>query len=78
MNIRSTVFAVTLATSLVFAGCAGTPAPPDASPGHPANARAAASLLPPLETGLLDLTNAAVAQPATSQPELEHEHGHKK
>ena len=78
MKTRFTVCTVTLATSLLFAGCAGTPAAPDASPGHPANAHAATSPLPPLETGLLGLTNAVVAQPSVSQPAPEHEHGHKK
>lgn len=66
-----------LAASLLLAGCAGTPAAPDADHRHPANAHAEASPVPPLETGLLSLTN-VVAQPTTPLPEPEHQHGHKK
>ncbi len=69
--------AVALATSLLLAGCAGTtPAPaPDADHNHPADPHAAASPVPRLEAGLLNLTNMTVA-PAAAAP-AEHKHGDK-
>ena len=67
--------AVAFAASLLLAGCAGTPSAPDADHNHPANPHAAASSVPPLETGWLSLTNVTVA-PAAAAP-AEHPHGDK-
>ena len=77
MKTRLIASAAALATSVVLAGCVGTPTAPDADRQHPANVHAEASPVPALESGLLSLTN-AVAQPATPQSEQEHQHGHKK
>ena len=75
MKTPLTNCAVVFAASLMLAGCAGTPSSPDANPNHPANPHAAASSVPPLETGRLSLTHVTVA-PAAAAP-AEHRHGDK-
>ncbi|MBN9688631.1 MAG: hypothetical protein J0M24_00200 [Verrucomicrobia bacterium] len=64
--------ALTLIVGLLLAGCVGAPVVPDAGPTHPANPRAAASPIPPFETGLLSSTNLA-APTAPSGPEPGHQ-----
>ncbi len=61
--------------ALAVAGCATTPAPQDSSASHPANPQAAASPLPPLQPGLLAITNMVMVKPVTNPPP-EHQHGH--
>lgn len=75
MKNTLTIGAVAFAASLLLAGCAGTPPSPDANHNHPANPHAAASSVPPLETGLLTLTNGTVAPSAAAS--VEHQHGDK-
>ena len=75
MKTFLTFRAVALAASLLLAGCAGTTPAPDADHNHPASPHAAVSSVPPLETGLLNLTNVTVA-PAAAAP-AEHKHGGK-
>ena len=57
-----------------LAGCVSTPPRPDASASHPANPQAAASPVPPLQPGLLAITNIVMVTPVTNAPG-EHEHG---
>ena len=75
MKTSLATFAVAFAMSFVLAGCAGTSPDPGADHNHPASPHAAASPVPPLEAGLLNLTNATVA-PVTAAP-TEHQHGDK-
>ena len=77
MKILSITVALALGTSILLIGCAGTSNAPDSDFRHPAHANAEASPMPPLETGLLSLTNVA-AQPNSPQPEPENQQGHKK
>jgi hypothetical protein len=67
---------VLFGASVLLVGCAGTPPAPDSSLNHPANPDAAMSAVPKLETGLLSLTNPAVAAPSTPQSAMEHDHAH--
>ena len=64
---------LTLGVGLLLAGCVGAPFVPDASATHPANPHAAASPIPPFETGLLSLTNLAVpTAPSGGEPGHQH------
>jgi PBP1b-binding outer membrane lipoprotein LpoB len=64
-----------VALALALAGCASTSAPPDAAATHPANPNATASPVPPLQPGLLALTNIVMVNPGTeSAPEHQHDH----
>ncbi len=58
-----------------FAGCVSTPLSPDWSASHPANPHAAQSPVPPLQPGLLAITNMVMVKPVT-EPAPEHQHGH--
>lgn len=64
-----------VALPLALTGCVSTPASPDASTTHPANAHAEASPVPPLQPGLLAITNLVKVKPVT-KPAPEHQHGH--
>lgn len=66
-----------IALPLALAGCASTPASPEAAANHPANAHAASSPVPAFQTGLLAITNMTMAKPVT-EPVPEHQHGHDK
>lgn len=66
-----------IALPLALAGCASTPASPDSAVTHPANAHAASSALPPLQPGLLAITNMVMVKPVT-EPAPEHQNGHEK
>ena len=61
--------------ALTLAGCVSTPMPPDSSASHPANPQAASSPVPPLQPGLLAITNMVMVKPVTNAPP-EHQHGH--
>ncbi len=61
------------ALSLALTGCISTPASPDSSTTHPANANADASPVPPLQPGLLAVTNAVMVKPVPA-PASEHQH----
>ena len=61
--------------ALAVAGCVSTPLPPDSSASHPANPQAASSPVPPLQPGLLAITNMVMVKPVTNAPP-EHQHGH--
>jgi hypothetical protein len=62
--------------SALFAGCVGEPVSPDATMVHPANPNAPASRYPVLDTGLLNLTNAAVTATGVGQPPEGPAHSH--
>lgn len=64
-----------IALPLAIAGCASTPASPDSAVTHPANAHAASSPLPPLQPGLLSITNMVEVKLVT-EPAPEHQPGH--
>lgn len=64
-----------VALPLALTGCVGTPASPDSAATHPANAHADASPMPPLQPGLLAVTNMVMVKPVAS-PAPEHQHGH--
>jgi hypothetical protein len=64
-----------VALPLALTGCAGTPASPDSSATHPANAHADVSPMPPLQPGLLAVTNMVTVKPVTT-PAPGHQHGH--
>ena len=59
-----------IALPLALAGCAGTAASPDAATTHPANPRAVSSPVPPLQPGLLAITNMVIVGPV-SEPAKE-------
>ncbi len=61
-------------SAAVFAGCVSTPLSPDWSASHPANPHAAQSPVPPLQPGLLAITNMVMVKPVT-EPAPEHQHG---
>ena len=63
------------ALPLALIGCVSTPASPDSSTTHPANAHADTSPVPPLQPGLLSITNMVMVKPVTT-PAPEHQHGH--
>jgi len=60
-------------SAAVFAGCVSTPLSPDLSAAHPANPHAAQSPVPPLQPGLLAITNRVMVKPVT-EPAPEHHH----
>lgn len=60
--------------ALAVAGCVSAPAPPDSSVSHPGNPHAAASPVPPLQPGLLAITNIVMVKPVSKAPP-EHHHG---
>ena len=64
-----------VALALALTGCFSMPAPPDSSTTHPANAHTDASPVPPLQPGLLAITNKVMAKPVAT-PAPEHPHGH--
>jgi hypothetical protein len=64
---------ILVATALC--GCASAPESPDSSASHPANPQAARSPVPPLQAGLLAITNVVMVKPVTEAPP-EHQHGH--
>lgn len=66
-----------VALPMALAGCASTPASPDTAANHPANAHAASSSVPPLQTGLLAITNMVIVKPVT-EPVPDHQHDHEK
>lgn len=76
MTLRSCAFLPLCAATALVAGCA-TP-PMSAEPGldHPANPHAAASPIPPLETGLLTPVAAGIPSGAPKVTEPRHRHGH--
>jgi len=73
--ILRTAFGLVLTVAL--AGCASTVVAPDTAASHPANARSAASPVPPLQPDLLSITNMVMVKPV-SKPAPEHQHGHEK
>jgi hypothetical protein len=63
-----------LLLTLGLVGCASAPPAPDSSVSHPANAQAAAGVIPPPVPTLMNLTNLVMIKSAT-QPVPEHQHG---
>ena len=61
--------------AIALGGCVSTPPPPDLPASHPANPQAAQSPVPPLQPGLLAITNIVMVKPVTNAPP-EHQHGH--
>lgn len=72
----SPIFPLSILVSVALAGCVSTPSP-DSSTSHPANPQAASSPMPPLQPGLLAITNMVMVKPMTNAPP-EHQHGHEK
>ena len=68
--LRISIFA-----ALALGGCVGKPIPPDSSVLHPGNPHAAASPVPPMQAGLLSLTNLAMVKPGNNAA-AEHQHDH--
>jgi hypothetical protein len=75
MNHKSDLKLLTPLLALAFAGCVGTPTPPDSSPSHPANVRAAQGIVPRFAPMLMNFTNLVTLKPVT-EPAPEHQHGH--
>ena len=71
------IYPLSIFVAVALAGCVSTPMPPDSSASHPANPQAAASPVPPLQPGLLAITNMVMVKPVT-EPAPEHQHGHEK
>ena len=75
MNDTTKLRLLTPLLALAFAGCAGTPPPPDSAAWHPANAQAAQGIVPSPVPMLMNLTNLVMVKPVT-EPAPEHQHGH--
>ena len=67
------IFPLSILVSVALAGCVSTPSP-DSSTSHPANPQAASSPMPPLQPGLLAITNMVMVKTMTNAPP-EHQHG---
>lgn len=60
--------------AVALTGCVSTPPPPDSSASHPANPQGIVSPLPPLQPGLLAITNVVMLKAITG-PAPGHQHG---
>ncbi len=69
------IYPLSIFVAVALVGCVSTAPPPDSSASHPANSQATASPVPPLEPGLLAITNMVMVKPVTNAPP-EHQHGH--
>lgn len=76
MTLRSCAFLMLFATTVLVAGCATPPLSSNAGPDHPAHPDAAASPIPPLETGLLKPIAAETPTGAPNVTEPRHRHVH--
>ena len=74
MRLSIATIVAGVCSAAIFAGCVSTPPSPDLSASHPANPYAAQSPVPPLQPGLLAITNMVMVKPVT-EPAPEHQHG---